>query len=361
MTATRTVYVRDIPIGGHNPVVVQSMCAERLENTKAIISEIETLAEAGARIVRFAVRNMHEARLIPEVVRHTTPALCADIHFDHRLALEAIKGGVHKVRINPGNIGSLEKTKEVVRAAREHSIPIRIGVNGGSLDRIKYPKPNPQALVDSALYHVEILEDLDFTDIVISLKSSDVHTTVLANRLMVKRRNYPLHLGVTEAGFGLSAVIKSSIAIGSLLVDGIGSTIRVSMTGNSVDEIDAAYRILGAVGLAGHGINMISCPTCGRTDRSVDLASLAGDVEELLMKRFGERLASGGIVITVAVMGCEVNGPGEACDADIGIAGAGKSTFLLFKKGQSLGRVAGESVLESLSALMDDILSERGV
>ncbi len=362
MKNSRTVYIKDIPIGGDNPVIVQSMCTGRVEDTERLISEIETLHNCGADIVRFAVRNMKEARLVRRVVDKTSAALVADIHFDYRLAVESIKNGVHKVRINPGNIGSMQKTEEVVRAAKDHAVPIRIGVNGGSLDRAKYPETTPRAMVDSAAEHIHILEKLDFYDTVISLKSSDPRITVESNRLMAKTYDYPLHLGLTEAGFGLSGIIKSSVALGTLLLEGIGGTIRVSLTGDPREEIDAAYRILAAAGRKGYGIDIIACPTCGRTDRAVDLRDTAARAEKLLAKHFEERLHKAGATVTVAVMGCEVNGPGEASHADAGLAGAGNgSSFQLFSKGRIIRKVSGEDAVNALVNEVDRILTERGV
>lgn len=359
MRKARTVYVKDIPLGDDNPVVIQSMCISRLEDTPALIDEINRLENAGAQIVRFAVRNMNEARLIPDVVRSTKAALCADIHFDHRLALEAIMGGVHKIRLNPGNIGSENKVAEVVAAAKEHRVPIRIGVNSGSIDRTRFREITAEAMVESAMEHVRILEALDFHDIVISLKSSDTKLTVESNRLMAEHCEYPLHLGLTEAGFGLSAVVKSAVAIGSLLLDGIGSTIRVSLTGDPGEEIDAARRILAGAGCIDSGFNIISCPTCGRTDRNIDLRSIAETVEKALSEKFSKRLANKKRLVTVAIMGCEVNGPGEASDADIGIAGSGKGSFLFFSKGVKIRKIQENEIEKVLAAAIDEILLEE--
>jgi (E)-4-hydroxy-3-methylbut-2-enyl-diphosphate synthase len=308
---SKTVYVKNLPLGGGNPILVQSMCTERLENTSALITEINRLDERGARIVRFAVRNIKEARLIDKVVNKTRAALCADIHFDHRLALEAINRGIHKIRLNPGNIQKKLHVKEVVHTAQAHNVPIRIGVNGGSIDKTKYPGNMAEAMVKSAIDHILILEDLDFTEIVVSLKSSDIKTTIEANRLFSQKHPYPIHLGVTEAGFGTAGIIKSSIALGTLLLDGIGNTIRVSLTGDPKEEIDAAYKILASCDKLEFGINIISCPTCGRTDPTVDLREIAEQVESTLIKKYSSRIKANKQVLQIAVMGCEVNGPGK--------------------------------------------------
>ena len=312
-------------IGGGAPVTIQSMTNTDTRNAEATAAQVLALEEAGCEIVRFSVYDEACAKAIPYIKAHTHIPLVADIHFDHRLAISAIENGIDKVRINPGNIGSEQKVRELVAAAKDRGVPIRIGVNGGSLEKEMLAKygVTPRGMVESALSHAAILEKCGFTDIVLSLKASSVSKTVEANRLARELTPYPLHLGVTEAGMDEDAVVKSSIGIGSLLLDGIGDTIRVSLTGDPVREVIAAKRILKAVGLRSEGVEVISCPTCGRT--RVDLASIVSKVRDSLPKT--------GKQLRIAVMGCAVNGPGESREADMGIA-FGANNAVVFRKGE---------------------------
>lgn len=336
------VKVGDLLLDGKK-IYIQSMLNIPAEDIEGSVRQAVMLEKAGCEIVRAAIPNKEAVKLIPAIKEKISIPLVADIHFDYRLAVAAAEAGIDKIRINPGNIGSMEKVKEVVKACQSRSIPIRIGVNGGSLEKDlleKYGRPAPEALVESAMRHVRILEDCDFDDIVISLKSSDVPTMIGAYRLLAEKCSYPLHLGVTEAGTQRMGIIKSAVGIGSLLCDGIGETIRVSLTDDPVNEIYAAKDILKAVG-KGSGVRIVSCPTCGRT--KIDLISLAKQVEEAVRDVDKD--------ITVAVMGCVVNGIGESGNADIGIAG-GDGCAVLFAKGKMLRKV---SESEALSALLDEI------
>ena len=336
------VKVGDLLLDGKK-IYIQSMLNIPAEDVEGSVRQAVMLEKAGCEIVRAAIPNKEAVKLIPAIKEKISIPLVADIHFDYRLAVAAAEAGIDKIRINPGNIGSMEKVKEVVKACQSRSIPIRIGVNGGSLEKDlleKYGRPAPEALVESAMRHVRILEDCDFDDIVISLKSSDVSTMIGAYRLLAEKCSYPLHLGVTEAGTQRMGIIKSAVGIGSLLCDGIGETIRVSLTDDPVNEIYAAKDILKAVG-KGSGVRIVSCPTCGRT--KIDLISLAKQVEEAVRDVDKD--------ITVAVMGCVVNGIGESGNADIGIAG-GDGCAVLFAKGEMLRKV---SESEALSALLDEI------
>ncbi|MCI9405960.1 MAG: flavodoxin-dependent (E)-4-hydroxy-3-methylbut-2-enyl-diphosphate synthase [Oscillospiraceae bacterium] len=338
----RQVKAGGVPIGGGAPVTIQSMLSCPAADVPGSIRQAAALERAGCEILRAAVPDMEAVRLVGAIKEAVSIPLVADIHFDYRLALECVAAGVDKVRINPGNIGDKSRVRAVVKACKAKNIPIRIGVNGGSLEKEileKYGAPTAEALVESAMRHVSILEKNDFYDIVLSIKSSDVQTTVEAYRLAAQRCDYPLHLGVTEAGTERMGLIKSAAGIGSLLLDGIGDTIRVSLTADPVREIAAAKDILKAVGARDEGVRIVSCPTCGRT--SIDLIALAGQVEE--------RLRNCQKPITVAVMGCAVNGPGEAREADIGIAG-GAGDALLFKKGKTLGKFPERDILNVLLA-----------
>ncbi|MBR3382095.1 MAG: flavodoxin-dependent (E)-4-hydroxy-3-methylbut-2-enyl-diphosphate synthase [Clostridia bacterium] len=322
---TKSFKIRDIAIGGGAPVTIQSMTNTDTRDARATAAQILELEAAGCEIVRFSVYDEDCAKAIPTIRELTHIPLVADIHFDHRLAIAAIENGIDKVRINPGNIGSEAKVRELVAAAKERHIPIRIGVNGGSLEKDVLAKygVTAEAMVESALSHVAILERCGFEDIVLSLKASTVAKTVEAYRIARERTPYPLHLGVTEAGSGEAALVKSSIGIGSLLLDGIGDTIRVSMTGSPVQEVHAAKRILNAVGLRSEGVEVVSCPTCGRT--RVDLPAI--------VERVSNALPNTDKPLRVAVMGCAVNGPGEAREADIGIA-FGSVNAVVFRKGE---------------------------
>lgn len=327
-------------IGGDSDILVQSMLNIPADNIDASVAQAKELAAAGCQVIRFAIPNEKALDLVEPIKNAVDVPLVADIHFDYRLALGAVERGIDKIRINPGNIGDESRVKAVAQACKAKNIPIRIGVNSGSLEKdilAKYGSPTPEAMVESALYHASLLEKFDFDDIVISIKSSNVETMIKAYELAADKCSYPLHLGVTEAGTERMGLIKSSIGIGSLLTKGIGDTIRVSLTDEPVKEVFAAFDILKAIGLKKDCPYLISCPTCGRT--KIDLVSLAKQVEE--------RLKDCKKPIKVAVMGCVVNGPGEAKEADIGIAG-GDGNGLIFKKGEILRKVDEKDLLDEL-------------
>ncbi len=349
---TRRVTVGSVAVGGDAPVSIQSMTNVPLEDSEGTIRQVAALKEAGAEIVRIAILKEESAAVIPHIKKAVDIPLTADVHFNYRIALAAIRNGIDKVRINPGNIGGADRVKEVVSAAKERKIPIRIGVNSGSIDRKKYPALTPEAMVDSALEHVRILEENDFLDIVVSLKSSDLTLTLESNRLFPEHRDYPLHIGLTEAGFGLSCVVQSSIALGRLLLEGIGDTLRVSMTGDPVEEVAVAKKILESVGERRPRVKLIACPTCGRTSPLIDIPALAREAEAAVTETFGDRLAGLDEPLTVAVMGCEVNGPGEAREAHIGLAGGRDGNLLLFAKGEKVRKVSPD---EAIGALLDEI------
>lgn len=341
---SKVVKVGDILIGGGNPVVIQSMTNTTTSDVEATVSQINKLEEAGCQLVRMTINNEEAAKAIGEIKKRVNLPLCADIHFDYKLALLAIENGIDKLRINPGNIGSDENIKAVVEKAKEKNIPIRIGVNSGSIEKHileKYGKPTADGMVESAMYHINLLEKNGFTDIVVSLKASNVKMMVEAYRKISKLVNYPLHLGVTEAGTAFQGTVKSAIGIGSLLVDGIGDTIRVSLTEDPVEEIKVAKEILKVLGLIEAGVEIISCPTCGRTE--IDLIGLAKKVE----KEFENEKKK----VKIAVMGCVVNGPGEAREADYGVAG-GKGVGVLFKKGKIVKKVKESEILIELKKLI---------
>lgn len=341
---SRTVLADSLPIGGGNKISVQSMLNVPASDIEGSVKQAIALEQAGCDIIRAAIPNLEAVSLIPAIKQAVRIPLVADIHFDYRLALESVAAGIDKIRINPGNIGSDDRVKAVADACRLHHIPIRIGVNSGSLEKeilAKYGSPTPQALCDSAMYHASLLERFDFHDIVLSIKSSSVDTMIKAYELAAEQCDYPLHLGVTEAGTERMGLIKSAIGIGSLLQRGIGDTIRVSLTADPVKEVAAGFDILKALGLDKRGVQFVSCPTCGRT--KIDLIKIANEAEQ--------RLATCKKPITVAVMGCAVNGPGEAREADIGIAG-GDGVGLLFKKGQIIRKVPENELID---ALMDEI------
>ena len=343
---TRQIMIGDVAIGGGAPCAVQSMCSTDTRDVAATLAQIGRLAVAGCEIVRCAVPDLDAALSLAAIKSGSSLPLIADIHFDYKLALKALESGVDGLRLNPGNIGERWKVAEVVKAASERKIPIRIGVNGGSLEKellVKYGHPTPEAMVESALGHVRILEDLGYDQIKISIKVSDVVRTLESYRLLSDAVDYPLHIGVTEAGTIFSGTIKSSVGLGILLHQGIGDTMRVSLTGDPVDEVRVAYDILKSLGLRKRGINFVSCPTCGRCQ--IDLIPVAEEVER--------RLAHLETSITVAVMGCAVNGPGEAREADFGIAG-GRGEGLLFKNGQVVRKV-GEG--ELADALVEEVLN----
>ena len=347
MASKKQVKIADIVLGGGNPVRVQSMLNTPSDDITASVNQAKELEKAGCEIIRATVPDMNAVKTIAALKENVKVPIVADIHFDYKMALESLAAGVDKIRINPGNIGSDDRVKAVADECKRKGVPIRIGVNSGSVEKeilAKYGSPCPEALVESALYHVSLLEKFDFDDIVISIKSSDVSTTCKAYRLIAQRSDYPLHLGVTEAGTERMGIIKSSMGIGSLLLDGIGDTIRVSLTAPPVNEVYAGFDILKAAGLRKKGVNLVSCPTCGRT--KIDLIGLANKVEDALRGCDKD--------ITVAVMGCIVNGPGEAREADIGIAG-GNGEGLIFKKGVIIKKVKEEDLFTELLAEVEKI------
>lgn len=344
-TDVKPIYVKDIKIGGQEKVVIQSMCNTKTKDVESTVKQILKLEKVGCEIIRVACLDIEDAKAIKEIKKQIHIPIVADIHFDYKIALEAIENGVDKIRINPGNIGDEEKTRAVVEACKEKKIPIRIGVNAGSLEKDlieKYGKPCSDAMIESAKKHVEILEKLDFYDIAISLKASNLDMCVEAYEKAAKEFKYPLHLGITEAGTAFSGTIKSSIGLGILLRQGIGDTIRVSLSDDPVEEIGVAKEILKNCGLYNKSPKLISCPTCGRIQ--YDLIPIAKEIEKFLQTLEAD--------ITVAIMGCAVNGPGEAREADIGIAG-GKNEGLLFKKGEIVRKVKQEDMV---SVLKEEIL-----
>ncbi len=345
---SKQISIGNVKIGGDAPISVQSMCNTDTRDVDKTLDQIGQLASAGCEIVRLAVLNKDAASAIKDIVAKSPVPLVADIHFDYRLALTCIENGIHALRINPGNIGRREFTAKVVEAAKAHQIPIRIGINGGSLEKefAQMDLPLHEKMVLSAMRHLEILEDLNFYDTKISLKSSDVLTTIEAYKLIAQKVDFPLHLGVTEAGTLKSGLIKSSVGLGALLSQGIGDTIRVSLTEDPVEEVHAGFGILKSLNLRQKGINFISCPTCGRTQ--IDLINLAKKVEE--------RFKDLDLPITIAVMGCPVNGPGEARHADFGIAGAIGEGYI-FKKGEIIARLPEADLINSLEKIIMDTYS----
>ena len=347
---TRQIQVGKIKIGGGAPVSVQSMTNTKTSDTKSTVEQILKLQDAGCDIVRVAVPDMDAAKNLHEIISAVDVPIIADIHFDYKLALESIRQGVSALRLNPGNIGGANHVREVVAAAKEKNIPIRIGVNAGSLGRKllqKYGGATAEALVESALEHVKILEEENFFDIKISLKAHDVPMTLAAYRIISEKVNYPLHVGITEAGTQNTGVIKSAVGIGALLAEGIGDTIRVSLTGDPVYEVKVANEILKSLGLKNFGATLIACPTCGRT--TINLPEIAAQVEK--------KLSDVKKNITVAVMGCIVNGPGEARTADVGIAGA-NGEGIIFRKGEIIRKVPESELVEELFKEIDKILTE---
>ena len=341
---TKKLFVGKVAVGGGAPVSIQSMCNTKTHDVEGTVAQIKALTQAGCEIIRVAIPDMAAAEAVDKIKEQIDIPLIADIHFNHKLALEVARRGIDAIRINPGNIGGEENVKAVADICREKNIPIRIGVNGGSLEkelRAKYGGVTAEALVESAMGHVHLLNRYDFDEICISVKCSDVPLTMAAYRLLSEQTDYPLHLGVTEAGTPSMGMVKSAMGIGGLLCMGIGDTIRVTLTADPVEEVYAAKKILKAAGLRREGVNLIACPTCGRT--RIDLIPIAEEVERRLMNCEKN--------ITVAVMGCIVNGPGEASAADIGIAG-GNGEGLLFRKGESLYKVPQERLVD---ALMDEI------
>lgn len=344
--SSKQINVGGVLVGGGAPISIQSMCNTDTRDVVATVKQINELKAAGCDIVRLAVLDIDAAKAICEIKKQVDIPLVADIHFDYRLAIECAKGGVDKIRINPGNIGSRERVKAVVDECGSRNIPIRIGVNGGSLEKDileKYGSPTPDALCESALGHIKLLEDCKFYDIALSIKSSNVFTTVTAYRKIAQMIDYPLHIGVTEAGTEYGGIIKNSIGIGSLLLDGIGDTLRVSLTAPPVKEVTAGIEILKSLELR-NGVKMVSCPTCGRCQ--VDMIPVANEINS--------RIAAINKNITVAVMGCAVNGPGEAREADIGIA-CGKGEALMFRHGEILKKVPIENAADELMKEIEEL------
>ncbi len=344
---TRKIRVGDLFIGGDAPLSVQSMTNTDTRDVPSTVEQIKRLEEAGCEIIRVAVPDQEAAAAIKEIKKAIRIPLVADIHFDYRLALASMENGVDKIRLNPGNIGDRDRVRMVVEMAKERDIPIRIGVNSGSVEKHileKYGGVTPEGMVESALRHAKILEDLDYDKIAFSIKASSVPMTIAAYRLMSEKSDYPLHIGVTEAGTVYRGTIKSSIGLGCMLAEGIGDTLRVSLTGDPVEEVKVGIEILKALGLRRGGVEFVSCPTCGRTQ--IDLIDIANKVEERIQALDKD--------IKVAVMGCAVNGPGEAREADIGIAG-GKGEALLFKKGEIIRKVSQDRIVEELLREIDKL------
>jgi len=354
---TKIIHIGNLSIGGDSPVIVQSMTNVPIEDIGRNISQIENLKKNGAEIVRIALRNDKGVEPLSKIIKASPVPLVADIHFDYKLAIAAIDAGISKIRINPGNIGDAQKVKKVLDAASANNIPIRIGVNGGSINRKKYSHVTPESLVDSAMENIRILEDNNFSNIVVSIKCSDIFDTIEANVAMSELRDYPIHIGLTEAGYGLSCIVQSSIVIGHLLMTGIGDTVRVSMTGDPVNEAVTGTKILESLNLKFSPVRIISCPTCGRTAEDIDLLAIAQETEKELTQKFGERLYQRNKKITVAIMGCEVNGPGEAAEADFGLAGGQNGKILLFAKGERIKTVPVEDAVRELTAAVAESLS----
>ncbi len=351
-TETRAVKIKDLLIGGQNKVLIQSMTNTKTKDIDATVLQIRALQSAGCEIIRMAILDEEDALAIRSIVSQVSAPLVADIHFNYRLALLAVENGIHKIRLNPGNINNMDHVRQVVEACRLHQVPIRIGINSGSLDRDllrKYGKPTAEAMVESAMRHVEVLEKYEFKDIVLSFKSSDVPLTIDAYRLASQRFDYPLHLGVTEAGTMLSSAIKSSAALGTLLYDGIGDTIRISVSDEPVEEMKIAKQLLKNFGLYDNVANLISCPTCGRIQ--YDMLPIVKEIEAYLNTINSD--------ITVAVMGCAVNGPQEASRADIGIAG-GVNEALLFKKGILVRRIPQLEIVSELKKEIQLFIEKGG-
>lgn len=346
---TKRIRIGSIYIGDNLPIAIQSMTNTHTQDIKATIEQIKALEEAGCQIIRSAVPDMEAAEAISKIKKSINIPLVADIHFDYRLAIESIKNGVDKIRINPGNIGDIDKVRKIVETAKEYEIPIRVGVNSGSVERellAKYGGPTADALVESAINKVRLLEKMNYEDMVISIKSSDVKLSIESYMKISELTNYPLHLGITEAGTKYTATVKSAVGLGTLLYMGVGDTIRVSITGEPIDEIEAAKEILKSLKLIEGGVEIISCPTCGRTN--VNLIEIALQLEKAVKGMVTKR------PIKVAVMGCEVNGPGEAREADVGIAG-GKGEFLLFVKGEVIKKIPQENAINELISLIEQI------
>ncbi len=344
---TREISIGNIKIGGDNPIAIQSMCNTDTRNAKETINQINLLEKEGCEIIRVAVPDISASEAIKEIKKGINIPLVADIHFDYRLALKCIENGIDKIRINPGNIGDEERIKAVIDAVKKRNIPIRIGVNSGSLEKDilkKYGEVTPEGLIESALRHIKILEKYDYENIVVSIKASSVPFSIATYTMLSKEIDYPLHLGITEAGTVWSGAIKSAVGIGTIISMGIGDTIRVSLTGDPLEEIKTAKEILKSTGARRFGIEFVSCPTCGRTE--VDLISIANKVEQECRKIDKN--------LKIAVMGCAVNGPGEAREADIGIAG-GKGYGLIFKKGEILKKVKEDELIPELLKLINEM------
>ena len=345
---TKVINIGGVKIGGGNPIAIQSMTNTNSRDWKATVRQIKELQEVGCEIIRVSIPDMESAKNIKLIKKNIKIPLVADIHFDHRLAIESIKQGVDKLRINPGNIGSKEKVMELVKEAKKARIPIRIGVNAGSLKEVhnfSTTKDKAKALVKAAIEHVKILEDCNFGDIAVSLKASDVETTIEAYKLFATKRNYPTHLGITESGSIFRGTIKSSVGLGIMLAQGLGDTIRVSLTSNPVEEVRVAYQILQSLGLRSTGVEVISCPTCSRT--KVNLIKIVDELEAALSKVRNKNTKKN---IKIAVMGCVVNGPGEAKEADFGIAG-GIGEGILFKKGKIICKVPEDKWVKKLLSM----------
>src|SRR5687767_15621388 len=348
---SRAVMVRDIQIGGGAPVAVQSMTKTDTTDVDGTLRQIEQMVEAGCEIVRIAVPDDDAAAAMYEIRKRTSVPIVADIHFHYKLALKALEAGVDKLRLNPGNIGSIDRVREVVRAAEARKVPIRIGVNGGSLEKDllkKYGTATPEAMVESGMRHIRILEDLGFTDTIISLKASDVNRMVAAYRLMAEKVDYPLHLGVTEAGTAFSGTIKSAIGLGILLHEGIGDTIRVSLAAEPQEEVRVAWEIVKSLGLRTRGVTVVACPTCGRLDVD-NFVEIVTEIER--------RLAHIQEPLHLSIMGCAVNGPGEAHDSQLGIT-FGRGVGMIFKDGVPMRKVAGEDIVEAFVMETEKLLAE---
>ena len=352
MRKSRPVQIKHVQIGGGAPVAIQSMTKTDTSDVGATVAQIEEMVRAGCEIVRLAVPDNDAAVALKEIRKRVPEVpLVADIHFHYKLALMALEAGIDKLRLNPGNIGAHERVREVVRAAQSQKVPIRIGVNGGSLEKDllkKYGTATPEAMVESALRHIQILEDLDFTDIIISLKASDVHRTVAAYRLLAEKVDYPFHLGVTEAGTSFTGTVKSSIGLGILLHEGIGDTIRVSLAAEPQEEVRVAWEIVKSLGLRTRGVTVVACPTCGR----LDVDNFVGIVEEI-----ERRLAHIEEPLHLSIMGCAVNGPGEAHDSQLGIT-FGRGVGMIFKDGVPMRKVAGENIVEAFVMETEKLLAE---
>lgn len=348
---SRQIHIGDVAVGGDAPVSVQSMTNTDTRDARATIDQIKRLEDAGCEIIRVAVPDQEAADRFEEIKKSIRIPIIADIHFDHRLAISAIKSGADAIRINPGNIGGAEKVKKVIEAAREREVPVRIGVNSGSVEKDllkKHGHPGPEAMVESALRHIRFFEDNDFALLKISLKSSDVLNTIASYKLLAQKTDYPFHLGVTEAGTALGGAIKSALGIGYLLIEGIGDTLRVSLTADPEKEMVVAWSILRDLKLRQRGVELVSCPTCGRTE--IDLIALVEKAEYLLRNVKAP--------LKVAIMGCVVNGPGEAREADVGIAG-GRGSGMLFKKGERVEKVPEEKLLDLLISEVEKMTGEK--